>query len=283
MYQFEIIVVDDRSTDDTWEELSSLSEHIMSLNAIRLQRNSGQMTATLCGISFATGDVIVTMDDDLQHPPEEVPKLIDALEINPDWDVAIGSWDRSNDPFWRRQGSRVFEWLQNSAMQVGGHLRHTGFRAMRREVGDALLDHGTRYPMLTALVLEVSGSVHNIEVEHRPRMRGESGLSARDAIRMAIDTFVQSSARPLYWISGFGFAVALASSVAGVIYIVRAIAGSDTPAGWTSTFLAVLFFGGSTLVALGLLGRYVALIVGEVRRPPRWVVRESTFRGEADV
>ncbi len=270
----EFVVVDDRSPDDTWERLGELATKHPALRAIRLQKNIGQMGATLCGIAEAEGAVVVTMDDDLQHPPEEIPKLLAALEDAPEWDVAIGSWDRENDGPFRRFGSRVFERLHNLAVPHGSHLRQTGFRAFRRSVGEALVEHGTRHPVLPSLILEVADSVHNVTVRHAPRAYGESNFKLRSAIKLTVDNFVQSSALPLLWISGFGFAVAFIAAIVGLVYLVRALGGADSPEGWTSSFLAVMFFGGATLATIGLLGRYVAVIMTEVRRPPRWIVRD---------
>jgi glycosyltransferase involved in cell wall biosynthesis len=270
----EYVVVDDRSPDDTWLRLRAAAERIPDLRAVRLQKNMGQMAATLCGIAEATGDVIVTMDDDLQHPPEEIPKLLDALDAAPEWDVVIGSWDRGNDSKFRSLGSRLFEWLQNLAFPHGSHLRHTAFRAFRRPVGDAMADHGTRHPVVTSMIFEVADSVHNIDVRHAPRVLGESNFRFGSAVKLTLDNFMQSSVLPLYWITGFGFFVAFSSAAIGGIFVVRAFVGVDTPPGWTSTFLAVMFFGGSTLATIGLLGRYVALVMNEVRRPPRWVIRD---------
>ena len=270
----EYVVVDDRSPDDTWERLKAAAERTPRLRAIRLQKNAGQMAATLCGIAAASGDTIVTMDDDLQHPPEEIPKLLAALDAAPEWDVVIGSWDRGNDGMFRSLGSGTFEWLQNLATPDGRNLRHTAFRAFRRPVGEAMVEHGTRHPVVPSMIFEVAGSVHNVEVAHAPRAEGESNFRFRSAVKLTLDNFTQSSALPLYWITAFGFFVAFAALAVGVFYIIRAIIGADTPPGWTSTFLAVLFFGGATLATIGLLGRYIAVIMNEVRRPPRWVIRD---------
>ena len=270
----EYIVVDDRSPDATWRTLRELATSFPRLRAVRLQRNVGQMAATLCGISEARGDVIVTMDDDLQHPPGEVPILLRALEETPDWDVVIGSWERGNDGLLRSFGSKLFEAIQNLAVPDGSHLRHTGFRAFRRQVGEAMVDHETRHPVLPTLILEVADSVHNVDVRHSPRAFGQSNFRLSSAVKLTLDNFVQSSAAPLYWITGFGFAISIAAAVVGVVYLARGIMGADTPPGWTSTFVAVIFFGGAILATVGLLGRYVAVIMAEVRRPPRWIVRE---------
>jgi hypothetical protein len=123
-------------------------------------------------------------------------------------------------------------------------------------------------------VLEVADEVHNVDVSHAERAFGESNFRLSSAAKRTVDNFVQSSALPLLWISAFGFFIAAAAALIGIVYLVRALGGADTPEGWTSTFLAVMFFGGVTLATVGLLGRYVAVIMTEVRRPPRWIVRD---------
>lgn len=270
----EYVVVDDRSPDETWGRLNALASDFPSLRAVRLQKNIGQMGATLCGIAQAAAPIIVTMDDDLQNPPEEIPKLLNALQDAPEWDVVIGAWERENDGWFRRIGSKAFERIQNLAIPKGSNIRHTAFRAFRASVGDAMVEHGTRHPVLPSLILEVADSVHNVDVRHAPREIGSSGFRLRSAIKVTVDNFVQSSALPLMWISAFGFFIAALAAVVGAVYAVRALGGADVPEGWTSTFLAVVFFGGVTLATIGLLGRYVAVIMTEVRRPPRWVVRD---------
>lgn len=272
----EIILVDDRSPDDTWSRIGKLAVSHHQVRGIRLQRNIGQMAATLCGLGQSRGDMVITMDDDLQHPPEELPKLISALNGNPDWDVVIGSWDRGRDGGFRAAASHIFAWLQDLAVPEGSGLRHTGFRAMRRPVVDALLEHGTRNPVMSSLPFEVASSIHNVEVVHARRAIGESNFNFRKSVKLTIDNFVQSSTLPLRFVTWFGLVTAFVSAIIGSVYLVRVFIGSDTPPGWASTFLPIVFFGGATLMSVGLLGRYIEVVMSEVRRPPRWVIRETT-------
>lgn len=273
---YEIIVVDDRSPDDTWSRVGELAGKYDHVRGFRLQRNVGQMAATLCGLAQSRGDVVVTMDDDLQHPPEELPKLIGAIKDHPDWDVVIGSWDRANDGGFRAVGSWLFGWLQDLAIPEGSGMRHTGFRAMRRSVVDALVDHGTRNPVMSSLPFEVASSIHNVEVVHARREIGDSNFNFRKSVKLTIDNFIQSSTLPLRFIAWFGLVSALVSAIIGSVYLVRVFLGTDTPPGWASTFLPIVFFGGSILMSVGLLGRYIEVVMSEVRRPPRWVIRQTT-------
>lgn len=272
----EIIVVDDRSPDDTWSRVGKLAANHPQVRGFRLQRNIGQMAATVCGLAQSRGHIVVTMDDDLQHPPEELPKLIGALKDHPDWDVVIGSWDRGRDGGFRALGSRVFAWLQDLAVPEGSGLRHTGFRAMRRSVVDALLEHGTRNPVMLSLPFEVASSIHNVPVVHAAREIGESNFNFRKSVKLTIDNFIQSSTLPLRFVTWFGLVTAFVSAVVGSVYLIRVFIGADTPPGWASTFLPIVFFGGAILMSVGLLGRYIEVVMSEVRRPPRWVIRETT-------
>lgn len=272
----EMVIVDDRSPDATWSLLRDVAAEYPFVRGVRLQRNVGQMTATLCGISLARGDIVVTMDDDLQHPPSEIHKLCEGLEQNPEWDVVIGSWERQNDSGFRAFGSRVFGWIQDLALPAGRGLRHTGFRAMRRSVADALTEHGTHNPVMSSLPFEVTSSIHNVEVTHAKREIGTSNFSLRKSIKLTVDNFIQSSTLPLRFLAWFGTMAAALSALIGVVYLVRAVAGAETPPGWASTFLPVVFFGGAILMSIGLLGRYIELVMAEVRQAPRWVIRETT-------
>lgn len=272
----EMIIVDDRSSDATWPLLLKIADGYPFVRGIRLQKNVGQMAATLCGIAEARGEIVVTMDDDMQHPPTEISKLCAALDQNPDWDVVIGSWERTNDGLIRAIGSRLFGWIQDLALPEGKGIRHTGFRAMRRQVAVGLAEHGTRTPVMSSLPFEVAASIHNVEVAHAKREIGESNFSLRKSIKLTVDNFVQSSTLPLRFLAWFGMTAAVLSALIGFVYLVRAVAGAETPPGWASTFLPVVFFGGAILMSIGLLGRYVELVMSEVRRPPRWVIRETT-------
>ena len=270
---FEVVIVNDDSPDQSWPILTQLASQYPTLRLIRLQRNVGQMAATVCGLAHARGRILVTMDDDLQHPPEEIPRLVSALEEHPDWDVAMGSWPR--DEGWLRNlGSRIFGALQNRALPEGSHLQHTAFRALRRPVADAIVDHGTRNPVMTSLIIEVASSVHNVEIAHNRRLHGSSNFSLGRSVATTLDNFLAASTLPLRWISYFGFLSAAVAAFLGAFYVIRAAIGVQTPPGWASSFLSTAFFGGSILGSIGLIGRYLELILREVRQAPRWVVKE---------
>ena len=269
---YEVVIINDASPDDTWQRLEALAPDHPELVAVDLLTNRGQALATLCGVAHAHGDLVATMDDDLQHPPEQLPRLLEALVANPRWDAVVGTWPRDNGSF-RTAGSWLFGWVDRLAHGTPKGFRHTAFRVMRRPLVDALLSHESRTPLFGPLLTQLSSEVHNVPVTHDPRKHGSSTLSLRAAVRQVSDNLIHGTTLPLRLLSRLGLLFATVAFVLAVVFFARWLAGADTPPGWASVFMATVFFGGAALFGLGLLGEYVGLIIQEVRRPPRWSVR----------
>jgi len=269
---YEVVVVNDASPDDTWERLEALAPQHPELVAVDLLANRGQALATLCGVAHARGDLVATMDDDLQHPPEELPRLLDALAANPHWDAVVGTWPRDHG-FFRAAGSWLFGWVDRLAHGTPKGFRHTAFRVIRRPLADALLTHQSRTPLFGPLLTQLSNQVHNVPVAHDARKHGASTLSLRALSRQVTANLIHGTTLPLRLMSRAGLTCAALAAGLGVVFFVRWLAGAETPPGWASVFMATVFLGGAILFGLGLLGEYVGLIIQEVRRPPRWSVR----------
>jgi glycosyltransferase involved in cell wall biosynthesis len=269
---YEVVIVNDASPDDTWERLEALAPRHPELVAVDLLANRGQALATLCGVAHARGDLVATMDDDLQHPPEELPRLLEALAANPDWDAAVGTWPRDRGLI-RGVGSWLFGRIDRLAHGTPKGFRHTAFRVMRRPLAEALLSHESRTPLFGPLLTQLSNEVHNVPVAHDARPHGGSTISLRRATSSVAANLIHGTTLPLRLLSYLGLLSAVVALVLAAVFFIRWLAGADTPPGWTSVFMATVFFGGAALFGLGLLGEYVGLIIQEVRRPPRWSVR----------
>lgn len=271
---FEIVLVNDASPDDTFAVLSKMIQDRPYLRVIDLQINHGQARATMCGLAYASGRLVATMDDDLQQPPEELPTLLDALETHPDWDAVVGSWKR-DEGLLRNFGSWVHAAADRLAYGTPREWRHTTFRVMRRPVIDALVANETRTPVVTPLLRQVASRVHNVEVEHHDRPHGSSGFRMIHGVRTVAGNFLSASTLPLRALWVFGVLSSVVAFLVGLVYLVGwALGRLSPPPGFLSTFLIVTFFGGATLFGMGLLGEYMALIMREVRRPPRWAIRQ---------
>jgi polyisoprenyl-phosphate glycosyltransferase len=272
---YEIVLVNDASPDATWSVIQSLADVDDNIVGIDLLNNHGQPTATMCGLAAARGQLVATMDDDLEHRPDQLERLLDELEIRPDLDAVVATWpvERSLS---RDLGTRIHALADRIAWGTPKGFRHTAFRVMRRPVCDAIVDHRTRTPIVGPILTQVSGRVENVEVEHGTRAHGTSGFTVREGARRVVRNFTAGSTAPLKLISALGLLLAFAAFTLGGLLLLRWAFGAESPSGWLSVMLATVFVGGTNLLAFGILGSYIDVIVREVRRPPRWAVRGTT-------
>lgn len=176
---YEIIAVNDGSTDRSWEVLCEIALASLCLTAVDLASNHGQHTATFCGLTLATGDFVVTLDDDMQQPPGEIARLIEKAEEG--HDLVCGRFRRTGPPL-RRVGSWIIEQVDRRLFNKPNGFVFSSFRLMRRDVVERLYDYRGRDPYLRGLLVLCASNPANVWVEHRPRPLGRSGY---DAIKIA--------------------------------------------------------------------------------------------------
>lgn len=188
---FEIIIVEDFSVDGTWEVLKLLKNSRPHLKIIRLVRNFGQHNAIICGFSLAQGDVIVTMDDDLQHPPEEIFKLLAA--INEGYDLVIGAYESKEHALWRNFGSKLIDNLQRWIFKLPKGFQLTSFRALRRDVLNKVVEMREPFPYVTSMLLTHSNRYVNVPVRHEPRALGKSNYNIKRSLLLAFNLLLTYS------------------------------------------------------------------------------------------
>ncbi len=272
---YELILVNDASPDDvTWPAIRKLAATHPEVIGIDLMGNVGQFRALLCGMEEAAGDLLVTMDDDLQNPPEEIPKLITAIEADDELQAVIGSYRQKRHSWFRNLGTRMVARVYRSTYGKPDGLQTTSFRALRRSLVDAILAHRTVKPVIGALILQSTSRIANVDVDHHPRSEGGSGWRLGRLMGATIDNVVNASTAPLRFVSLAGIVIALFSFALALFYLLQGFFNPTVVAGFPTTVVLIIFFGGSILAAIGLLGEYVIRIVTEVTGAPRYVVRE---------
>lgn len=204
-YGFEIILVNDGSRDNSWEVIAGLARTFPNVVAINLLKNYGQHNANLCGFREAKGDYIITMDDDLQNPPEEIGKLIEAAQRG--HDLVIGRFESKRHSLVRRLGSRAVGWLNRTAFDVKESLVLTNFRIVHRNVVDRVCRDQSVAPYIPGLVLKYSARRCNVLVKHQPRAEGDSNYTTRKLFRLVANILFNHSTIPLRYGSAFGFIV----------------------------------------------------------------------------
>ncbi|MBP1774741.1 MAG: glycosyl transferase family 2 [candidate division NC10 bacterium] len=268
---YEVIFVDDGSVDRSLEVLRRLHDAHRAVQVIALNRNYGQHAAVFAGLDHARGDVIVTLDADLQNPPEEIPRLLAQVEAGHD---VVGGWRQSRrDPSIRR----LLSWCVNrlTSFTVGVRMRDYGcmLRAYRREVVDTLRGCREISSFVPALANSFARSPVEIPVGHDNRANGRSRYGPFRLIRLAMDLMTGFSLLPIQVVSLAGIGIALLGVGFGVFLLVRRLFVGPEVEGVFTLFAILFVFVGIQVLALGLIGEYVGRIYLEVRRRPRYVVQ----------
>lgn len=281
-YDYEIILVNDASPDNTYnviKELAQKNEHIISVN---LAKNSGQASATMCGFKFATGDYIVCGDDDGQTPFSEVNKLKEKLEKEK-FDVVCGKYiNRDQKSFIRNFGSKVNIKMSEFILDQPKDLYMSVFFIARRFVIDEMLKYTNPYPYISGLLLRTTRNIGNVEVEQRDRNYGKSGYSLKKLLSLWMNGFTTFSIKPLRISSFIGFLCSILGFIFGIITIIRKLIGLNISIGWSSIISVLLFIGGIIMLMLGMIGEYIGRIYISINNSPQYVVKEmfSTKEGE---
>jgi len=270
--EVEIVLVDDGSRDDSWKVIADLAERSGGrVRGIRLSRNFGQHNALMCGFHYARGDVIVTMDDDGQHPPEEIPKLLETMERT-GADVVYGVPKRREHHWMRNLASAVvrafFRWV------FGLKVDPSPFRAIRREIVQLILPYDLSFVYLDGLLAWYTDRFAQVEVEHRPRLHGRSTYTPGKLVTLAFNLFTNFAIGPLQVVSLVGFGSTIFGLTLAGCYLVMRLIGQITVPGFATVAILVLVMGGLQLLSLGLIGEYLGRVHLNVNRKPQFAVRE---------
>lgn len=272
---FELILVDDGSKDRSFEVMKELRTKDSRVRIIQMARNFGQHPALLCGFSHVKGDFVITMDDDLQHPPEELPKMIHVMNERDDVDVIIASYEgRKHNPI-RRLGTKVSVWATLKMLGKDPDLQITSFRLIRRFLVDAMVKTNTYKPQIGNLLVLTSNRIINVPVQHAARAYGKSGYSFRRLVKDLLYDITSHSAFPLLLVRDLGIFSFMASLIMGIIFFARYCIYGTSVEGWTSLMLVMLAFFGIILLSIGIIGIYLMNILNESKKMPHYVVRQE--------
>ena len=269
---FEIVAVDDGSKDATSAILSELCATDDRLKVVALSRNFGHQAALTAGLAHASGDVVVTLDADLQDPPEVVPEMLESWRSGADVVYAVRR-SRDGETAFKRLTASGFYRLMSSMANLELTRDSGDFRLLDRRVVDALLRMPERNRYLRGMTVWVGYTQTAVESARAPRHAGATHYSLRKMVRFALDAIASFSHAPLQLATIIGFCFATLAFLAIPVAVGFRIAGEFVP-GITTTVIAVLLLGGIQLIALGVIGEYVGRIYDEVKRRPLYLVNE---------
>jgi glycosyltransferase involved in cell wall biosynthesis len=270
----EILFVEDCGGDHTWDVVRRLAEADQRVRGFRMSRNYGQHNALLCGIRAASGEVIVTMDDDLQHPPEELPKLLDKLEEG--FDVVYGPPQHEQHGLLRNLASQITKLALAEAMGAANARQVCALRVFRTELREAFADYRSPTVNVDVLLTWASTRFAAVPVRHETRKFGKSGYTTGKLIRHALNMMTGFSTRPLQIASLIGFGFALFGFVILAYVLIRWLQQGSAVPGFAFLACIVAIFSGVQLLALGIIGEYLARMHFRTMDRPTYAVRERT-------
>lgn len=281
----EVVLVNDGSPDNSDDVCRDLLQTTcVPLIYVEHARNYGEHNAVMTGLRYASGAFVITMDDDLQNPPEEVVKLYDHARTG-NWDVVYTRYAVKRHEGWRNLGSRFANTVADRLLDKPAGLYLSSFRCMSALVVRAVTRYSGPYPYVDGLIMQVTQRIDSIEVMHLPRLEGRSNYTMVRLIRLWLNLATSFSLAPLRLAIYAGLALSVAGTIGAVAAIAEALLMRDTPSGWASTMAALLLVSGVQSMILGVLGEYVGRTFlsanGKPQGTVRVVMRNTTVSAEA--
>ncbi len=280
-YEYEIILVNDCSPDDTFEVIRGLCADSKRIVGVNLSRNFGQHAALMAGIRRMRGEILVCLDDDGQTPACEVGKLLSAIQDGAD--VVYARYRQKRHSAYRNFGSRVNDWMLRLLLQKPKNLSVSSYFAARRFVAEEMVHYENAYPYVIGLVLRSTRNVVNVDVTHRDRMAGRSGYTMRKLFRLWLNGFTSFSVKPLQIATFCGLVCAVFGFLYAIYTVIKKFINPAVPVGFSALMSAVMFIGGMLMLLLGMIGEYLGRMYVCINRAPQYVVREAVDpRGAVD-
>ena len=268
---FEVIFVEDGGSDGSWNVLKKLKNEFPDLiKAIKLNKNFGQHNATMCGFTFAKGDKIITIDDDLQNPPEEIKKLIETCQKN-DSDITYGIYSKKQHTFVRNVLSKSAK--KSSKLFMKGMGKGSSFRIIDSNIVKRILDHNINFIFIDEVLQWYTGKISFVTVQHNKREHNKSGYSAGKLFNLGSDLTYYYTNIPLKLMVYGGMIISVLSFVLALKFIIQKMF-YDVPTGYTSIIVAILFSTGIIVFSLGIIGGYLSRIQTVQNKKPPFHIEE---------
>ena len=270
---YEIILVDDRSPDNSWEVMKVLSSQNPKIKSIRLSRNFGQHSAIFAGLTKTKGDWVVVMDCDMQDQPKEIAKLYKkALE---GYDIVLGQRENRKDKFLKKLSSKLFYKVFNYLS--GGHFNNEigNFGIYKKKVIDSILNINDYIKFFPLFINWVGFKSTSIPIEHSSREEGKSSYSISRLLKLAFNVIISFSDKPLRLFINFGLGISILSFILGIYYLYLAVTHRITQPGFSSLILSIWFLSGIIISCIGIVGVYLGKTFDQTKNRPTFIIDEE--------
>lgn len=272
-FDYEIVLVNDCSPDGVWGKIKQLASADNKIKGICLAKNFGQHNALMAGYAEASGDYVISLDDDGQTPASESFKLVDKIEEG--FDVVYGYYEHSAQHLFRRFGSWTNKKMAEAIIGQPTTLKTTSFFIMKRFIVQEIVRYPHPFAYIGGLVFRATKNLGNVEVEHRRRLEGESSYTIAGLIGLWINGFTAFSVKPLRVATLIGIIYAVVGFAAGLFVVYEKLTVASAPIGYASLLATLLFIGGMIMLLLGLIGEYVGRIYISINQAPQYVIKEK--------
>lgn len=274
-HDFELLLVNDASPDNSWHIICELADAHPFVRGINLRKNAGQHNAIMAGLNLARGEFVVMMDDDLQHPPHALGDLVQALESG--YDVCYTRYLNRQHAHWKQWGSRFNDWVATHLLDKPRGLYLSSFKAVRREIVDEIIKYNGPYAYVDGLILDVTRSITVIDIEHQARHEGESNYNFRRLFSLWMKMATSFSVLPLRLATYLGFALAATSLLMIVFIVAQKMMHPELPRGWASMIATLLLIGGIQTLCIGMIGEYLGRTYLKLNGKPQFIIRATTW------
>lgn len=279
--KFELILVNDNSPDSSWDKIKELQKKYPFIKGLNLMKNYSQHNAIMAGIGESVGDIVVIMDDDLQHSPSDIVKIFSKIK-NDNYDVCYTKFGEKKHTNWKILGSWFNDKIANILINKPKKLYLSPFKGMSRQVADLIVDYEGPYPYVDGLILSVTDNITYVEANHNERYSGEGNYTLIKSISLWTKMATGFSVLPLRFATYVGSLVSLISLLAIVYFILQKILIDRMPDGWSTIVVLVLFFGGLQLFTIGVIGEYVGRIYLNINSKKQYIVRDKVSSSGID-
>jgi len=268
---FEILLVNDYSEDDTWKEIENVCKKYCFVKGVSLAKNFGQHAALLAGLRKSSKEFVLCMDDDLQTHPNQIQYLL--IKILDGYDVVYGRYETYKQNILKKTASWFFNLILTSITNKPKNIKATNFSLLRRFVVDEIIKYTGPFPSLSNLIFRTTSNIGIAEIEHFKRFVGKSNYTIKKMMSLFV-TVTSYSIAPLRFASYFGMFTSLAGFLFMAYLIIRKIINPNYGAGWTSLMASILFFSGVILLCIGISGEYIGRLFIHIGEEPQYVIRE---------
>jgi undecaprenyl-phosphate 4-deoxy-4-formamido-L-arabinose transferase len=278
--RYELILVNDGSKDRSWDVIVELCHVYPDIIGVNLRKNSGQDNAIMAGLSYATGNYTVIMDDDIQHSPYDILKLYD--ECRKGYDICYANFFKKNQALWKNLGSWFNGKIADILIDKPKHIYLSPFQIIRKEVVDEVLKYRGPYPYVQGLLLQITGNVTQITIEHHERFQGRGNFNFFRSLSVFFKLATSFSVYPLRIASLFGFLVASLGFALAGYYFIDYFLSDHKVEGWLTLVLINLIIGGMVLASIGLIGEYMGRMYLSLNAKPQYTIKETVRFKEGD-